>query len=253
MPSVFKHELSVYGTEKDFMAAVINYLTGSQSPLYQKIVCSSDIDTEYSDSDLTHIPSFDFSINGKIDFSITRKYALSSSAWEFNITSGSVSNTLSWGGSPSAWDSTATRKIFISYIVDDNFVLLSINGTYQNGAISNANINFVYCKNSTKSYQSVINNVQGGGSVTIATIFNISSRVFYEVDGTDSGTFMSRFSYQAPAGEIDYIKSSIYGNGTNKEFEVTSVYDCTTVNVGDTVSLKDGAYLAVGTHQIVKV
>lgn len=239
------------GTEKDFMAAVINYITGIDS----KITCSSNVETEYDSSDLTHIPTFNFSIDGELAFTITRGYALNTNVREFIMSCKNDSYTCSIGGSVRSYTKNGKRTVNFSYINNDNFVLLTIHGIFENYNISGDYFSIVYAKNSAKSYYSTLS-TYGSSSLAKSVIFNISSRTFTEIgDGhAISGVFLSRFSYKAQPGKIDYIKDSIYVVGGSKVFDLTSIYDCTELqSVGDVVSLEDGAYLAVGPHQLVKV
>lgn len=242
------NERSSNGTEKEFMSDFISYLTG----LDTKITCSSSVDTEFSDSDLTHVPTFNFSIDGKLAFTLTRSAALNTNSNTYSLACASTSVDIRWPDSV-AYSAEHYRGFFVSYLINDNFVLLSINSTKRNNnnQPEQVNNNIIYAGSSgTKSYWSAVTNLDWR---TRTNLYSISGRIFHEINGSDSGTFTSRFSYACPPGEIDYVKSSAYLDSGVKKFDITSIYDCTTVALGDTVSLKDGAYLAVGTNQLVKV
>lgn len=251
MATRYLNSVEVTGTEKDFMTAVINYITGIDS----KITCSSNVETEYSSSDLTHIPTFNFSIDGELAFTITRRYALNTNAREFIVSCKNDSYTCGIGGPARSYTTNGKRPVNFSYINNDNFVLLTMHGMFENYYVTNDYFSIVYAKNSSKSYYSTLS-THGSSSHAKSVIFNISSRTFTEIsDGpVISGVFLSRFSYKAQPGKIDYIKDSIYAVGGSKAFDLTSIYDCTELqSIGDVVSLEDGAYLAVGPHQLVKV
>jgi hypothetical protein len=240
--------VSLNGTEKEFMSDFIDYLTSLDS----KITCSSNVNTEFSDSDLTHVPTFNFSINNKLAFTLTRAAALNTDTSSYNLACGSINVDISWQDS-AAYTDSQDRGFYVSYLINDNFVLLSINSSHKNwqNRVDQINNNIIYAGSSGASaYWSAITNLDYN---TRTNIYSISGRTFYEINGNNSGLFTSRFSYTCPPGEIDYVKSSTYLNSGVKKFDITSIYDCTTVTLGDTVSLKDGAYLAVGTHQLVKV
>lgn len=240
--------VSSNGTEKEFMSDFIYYLTHLDS----KITCSSNVNTEFSDSDLTHVPTFNFSINNKLAFTFTRGAALNTSTNTYNLACGSVNANIAWQTS-AAYTTTQDRGFYVSYLINDNFVLLSINTSKRglDSHIEKINNNIIYAGSSgTKSYWSAVTNLNWE---TRTNLYSISGRTFYEINGSDYGVFTSRFSYACPPGEIDYIKSSTYLNSGVKRFDITSIYNCSTVTLGDTVSLKDGPYLAVGTHQLVKV
>ena len=251
MASEFATKIENYGTEKEFMAAVVSYITG----LSDKITCSSDLDTEFSDSDLTHVPEIIFSIGGA-ELKLKRTASLSDASYSYNIINGQSSIACLFnGGTPTLYTTVATRHYWISDIINNNFILLSIVGDSSGGPYAGDG-NIIYAAGSSSTYNySFFTNISSVG-YTKDRLFNISSRIFKNSSNPSiEGTFLSRFSYAAPAGQIDYIKSSVYmtGNPAQKVFDIPSIYDCTTVTAGDTVSLKDGAYLAVGTHQLVKV
>ena len=234
--------VSSNGTEKEFMSDFIDYLTSLDS----KITCSSNVNTEFSDSDLTHIPTFNFSINNKLAFTLTRAEALNTNTNTYNLSCDSINVDIAWQTS-AAYTDSQDRGFYVSYLINDNFVLLSINSSHKNwqNRVDQINNNIIYAGSSgTSAYWSAITNLDYN---TRTNIYSISERTFYEINGNNDGVFTSRFSYACPPGEIDYVNSGV------KKFDITSIYDCTTVTLGDTVSLKDGAYLAVGTHQLVKV
>lgn len=247
MSATFANELWVYGTEKEFMSAVINYITGLDS----KITCSSDPDVEYDSSDLTHVPTFNFSIDGKVSFTLERPAALNIAAYTYNVTCGSYSSSPAFKhGGVVAYNAVDYRGFPISHIVNDNFVFISIGGFAWNSGYSNLNINIIYAKSGNKNYLSVFTGVD---PLRKDILFNIGQRSFSEMNSDVSATFLSRFAYKAMPGKIDYIKSSVYANNGSKKFDIASIYDSSTVTVGDTISLKDGPYIAVGSHQLVKV
>ncbi len=251
MATRYLDSVVVTGTEKDFMTAVIDYITGIDS----KITCSSNVETEYDSSDLTHVPTFNFSIDGKLAFTITRMYALNTNTRDFIVSCKNDSFTLGIGGSSRSYTINGKRTVNFSYINNDNFVLLAMHSVFENYNTSNYYFSIIYAKNSAKSYYSTLS-VNSSSSHSKDVIFDISSRTFTEIgDGSVvSGVFLSRFSYKAQPGKIDYIKDSIYAVDGSKVFDLTSIYDCTELqSVGEVVSLEDGAYLAVGPHQLVKV
>ena len=251
MATRYLDSVIVTGTEKDFMAAVINYITGIDS----KITCSSNVETEYDSSDLTHVPTFNFSIDGELAFTITRKYALNSNARSYIVTCKGDSFTANRGGPSSSYTANTKRTLTFSYINNDNFVLLTMHDMFEGYNITNSYFSIIYTKNSAKSYYSTLS-IDSGRSYSKDVIFDISSRTFTEIGDSQivSGEFISRFSYKTQPGKIDYIKDSIYAFNGSKVFDLTSIYDCTELqSVGEVVSLEDGAYLAVGPHQLVKV
>lgn len=255
MSSAFNTYISSYSNEKTFMAKLIEYLENLSSD----IVCTSDPDDEYP-NDTSHTPTFNFKIKNRNAFSLSRGATLASGSINLvfnaiakagesaNSQSMIFSDKIGWD-QPYA-DSVVSRGLRVSHIVNDDFILLSF--LAKNDSVSPLNNSAIFFFESNSSI--FASSRKGVGSYSQANCFNISSLEFYDLDSTyANGTFISRFAHAAPAGSIDYIKSSIYQNNSQKVFENKAVYDCSTVNVASTVSLKDGAYVAVGPHQLVKV
>ncbi len=260
MSAQYDYYFSVTGTEKEFISGLIDYLHNIDS----RIVCSSDVDTEFSTSDLTHVPTFNFSIDGSFSFTLKRskivnsvstEAPLSDSASGYIATFGSLTINITFAVTTAyAWDYNATRGYFISDFVNSNFILLLINTTernWQNVRLNN-NMSIVYCKSGTNSFYAINNSIN---SLVKSNVFNISDRTFYDISDELNayGTFLTRFDYLSQPGKIDYIRSSVYLSGDQKKFDITCIYDCTEVPVCSTVSLSDGPYYAVGPHQLVKV
>lgn len=246
------------GTEKEFMTDFISTVTG----LSDKITCSGSVD-QYDSSDTSIKPEFVFSIHGKPTLTMQRANTLANTNNVFNVSLYVGNNSIStnqqcpYSGSASAASANSTRTFALSWITSGDFILLALMSVE----------NYGYKHHVIVSIKSG-NNVYGDGYfynwnayLPTTTIFNIKQKPithtplfnFYNYDIGDNGIFTSRFAFSSKPGTIDYIKSSPYIDNGYKKFDITSVYDCTTVTIGDTVSLKDGAYLAVGTNQLVKV
>lgn len=273
--STYAASVEAYGTEKDMYRSIINYLTSLDS----RIACDTDLDTEWETSIGTpgHFPTFVFSINNTPIFSLSRDgqiatyYRQGSNILIFKLLLDGVPtnqiNIRNKKDNPETetqWDTVYTRGLTISHIINDNFILLSFAACPDGIVPQTTNTRYRDMDNATFAL-SLSNNQTYIGATKAASAapytpyskaycFNISDYTLYNVTTPSSvGTFVSRFSYGAPVGTIDYIKSSVYQSNGSKIFENKAVYDSTTVNVGDAVSLKDGSYVAVGTHQLVKV
>lgn len=84
--------------------------------------------------------------------------------------------------------------------------------------------------------------------------FNPETSDIYDSTGSAVATKSNLFSYEARTGYLDFISHSSFVSGSTKAFTSTDIYDCTTVNFGDTLSLKDGAnFLAIGAHSMVRL
>lgn len=263
MSAFYENTISITGIEKDFMSALISTLTGISSA----VTCTGDI-SQY-DGATSVKPEFVININGKPTITLTRTAALSSNG-TFNIKVDVGGNSIIassqikfWSGTFGPNSSTA-RGAYISWIASTNGNVIFIN-------IREYIATSRYTGNWAISTFKINDNVYGDGfylskidnPISKDELFDLSkypsgntySPYLYRNydNANDSGSFTSRFQYATKPGIIDYVKSSIYTNSGEKKLECSSLFDCSTVNPGDTVSLKDGAYLAVGTHQLVKV
>lgn len=273
--STYAASVEAYGTEKDMYQSIINYLTSLDS----RITCDTDVDTEWSEAikDPANIPTFVFSINNTPIFSLGRDrnistyYRQPSKVLVFKLlldgvptNEMSIRNKKDSPETETQWEVSYTRGLTISHIINDNFILLSFAAS--SGATTSETTSTTWRDTDNATFALSLSNGQTYIGATKAAseapytpyskayCFDISDYTMYNVTTPSSvGTFVSRFNYAAPVGTIDYIKSTVYQSNSSKIFENKAVYDSTTVNVGDAVSLKDGSYVAVGTHQLVKV
>lgn len=273
--STYAASVEAYGVEKEMYRSIINYLTGLDS----RITCNTDADTEWTraEGDSNTVPTFNFSINNIPIFSLSRDsniaqyYRQPSNVTVFKLLLDGTPTYQTYIRDKKDEPDTAvqnyvacTRGLTISHIINDNFILLSFAACPDAIVPNTTNTRYRDMDNATFAL-SLSNNQLYIGATKAASAapytpygkaycFDISDYTMYNVTTPSSvGKFVSRFSYGAPVGTIDYIKSSVYQSNGSKIFENKAVYDSTTVNVGDAVSLKDGSYVAVGTHQLVKV
>lgn len=262
--SYYGRAVKAGGEEWHSFAAIKTYLTGLDS----RITCANDPEDEFDATEhgSSYKSTLSFSINGTHAFTIYRDKALSETSKTLNVKLDTISGASLPPNNEKGIRNAETeyndeklpsydrvRGFTISHIINNNFILLSFaslvavtSGTHRDW------ITICFSFSNNKTYIGTYNETS---EISKAKCFNISGYSLYDTDQSTGavGSFLSRFSYAAPAGEIDYIKSSIYQNNSEKVFENRAVYDCTTVNIGDTVSLKDGSYVAVGTNQLVKV
>ena len=251
--------------EKDFYRALIGAIT----ELSTNITCDKDPDEEFDISTKgdSYIPEFTFKVNNVEFFKITRSSNLSTATNAFNLSVntnveviGNTSQSITFINGSQSIDAEKQRMCYLSYIVSSNEKLIGIN---IKSYLSNVSLTMLFSISSSQTHKAAKNDEN------LISSFNFTD---YNLWNTESpyvgGRFRSRFSYSAPVGNIDYIKSSTYteiykgnqdiwypvtGDGAAKRFDITSMFDCTTVTPGSTVSLKDGNYYAVGTNQLVKI
>lgn len=148
-----------------------------------------------------------------------------------------------WVGDGLSPETAGTRKyIFSEYISDDVKILwlTSKDGSSYKDSL----VTIVMLKDTNGNWH------YGGTS----NGFNPETSDFYDSTGSTVATKSSMFSYEARTGYLDFISHSSFVSGSTKVFTSTDIYDCTTVNFGDTLSLKDGAnFLAIGAHSMVRL
>lgn len=137
------------------------------------------------------------------------------------------------------YSDNATRRYLVSkYISDSTFIIWF--GDYDKTSWKNSNLFIMGIKDTSDNWH------YAGGN-------NIDNATFYDSEGA-SATKSPMFSYEARTGYLDFISHSSFVTGGTKAFTSTDIYDCTTVNFGDTLSLKDGAnFLAIGAHSMVPI
>ena len=262
---VFGYAVDVIGTEIDFYKALKSYITG----LDTRITCNTDVDEEFDRSEVgdDHIATLSFKINNVSAFKLYRGDVLyTNNDWKstaYIVFGMDVGSGFNFGTKSMLFKTTGLindgvkpletvgRGLFISSIINEDFIFIRF-CTIKNGYSDSNTSSVLYSFSNNSTF--ISSSVSSLSAWDKANCFDIHNYTLYDRSLiVPYGTFLSRFNYAAPAGEIDYIKSSIYQNSNEKRFENTSLFDCTTVTAGSTVSLNDGAYLAVGPHQLVKV
>ena len=241
--------------EIEFVKTIKEFILG----LDDRITCTDDPDYEYDRTERgdSYVPKFNFYINSKLVFIMQRANSLSNGINGFTFyvkrNDESLDNCFIQFGNMSvqAYTVVTTRSFYISYIVSDDLILLDVHQNFSSWG-SQPGIEAIYAKSGSSDYIAC-QKITSVDNYTKVKIFDISNPQFNGLSANIAGTFTSRFGYAAKPGQIDYVKSAAYTNAGTKVFDINAICDCTTVTVGDTVSLKDGSYLAVGLHQLVKV
>ena len=257
--------ISSTGTEVDFLSELYDYITG----LWTGITCSMNVGgTEISPA----LPS-DYQVvnNGKtyIDFALKENvilrfesynkmsYAVDGGANQcYNIffiindvvvghygEDGSWTNKgsgLPFVSSPEKYYNNNSRKYVLSKYISDNMFIVWF-GNYSVTSWKNSQFYIMGVKDTSDNWH-------------YAAGTNIDDAVLYDSNGSNAVVKSPMFSYEARTGYLDFISHSSFVSGSTKVFTSTDIYDCTTVNFGDTLSLKNGAnFLAIGEHSMVRL
>lgn len=149
---------------------------------------------------------------------------------------------------------TGNLKIYygdvaLEVIEDDNFLFLKLGPDGNNNM--EKTIYVIELKNGNNTYISYKSYNANLGF----DYYNVENMSFSNLDGSFTNAIKApMFSYEARTGYLDFISHSSFVSGGTKVFVSTDIYDCTTVNFGDTLSLKDGAnFLAIGANSMVQL
>ena len=139
---------------------------------------------------------------------------------------------------------STTRKYCFTKYDSDNIFILWIGPYTASDFKDTKTVSIIKFKDASNSWH-----LAGNSKPDIFNGSNVCN-----MDGTNPATLSPMFSYEARTGYLDFISHSSFVSGSTKVFTSNDVYDCTTVNFGDTLSLKDGAnFLAIGAHSMVRL
>lgn len=255
------------GDERSFLWLLYNYITGLWSGITCKIILGDGTVIDPADPD-----DMVWTNNAKIDIIFTLKenvtlrfqiYIGASMGVDMNrnmayntfveLNEATIATIGSEGGNTrtgsglqfaqsSTWpkyNANATRRYRVSKYISDNTFIIWF-GDFNKTSWKNSNLFIMGIKDTSNNWH------YSAGS-------NIDTAVFYDLEGS-SAAKSPMFSYEARTGYLDFISHSSFITGGTKAFTSTDIYDCTTVNFGDTLSLKDGAnFLAIGAHSMVRL
>ena len=155
-------------------------------------------------------------------------------------------DTLAFDTSSKQVTAEVERKyVFTKYYSDDVFIFWITPDNATTATFKDASVCFMKFKDTS-------NNWHWTGYTSTSPIEDNS---VYNADGSSPCVKSSMFNFEARTGYLDFISHSSFitsGENGTKAYVSNYIYDCTTVNFGDTLSLKDGAlFLAVGDHTMV--
>lgn len=140
------------------------------------------------------------------------------------------------------WDDMLARKIIFSKYVSDNICIYWF-ASYNVSDWRSSMFSFTKFKDTNGNWK-------WAAGITGPSVFGLGN--ICDATGENVYDFSNMFSYEARTGYLDFISHTSFLSGGTKAFSSADIYDCTTVNFGDTLSLKDGAnFLAIGSHSMV--
>lgn len=136
------------------------------------------------------------------------------------------------------------RKLLFTKYVDDNVFIFWATPYDGDSFKESSTVSFMKFKDTNNNWR----------WVSHASPNSIENGYVYDSAFINSALKSPMFSFEARTGYLDFISHSSFVSGSTKAFTSTDIYDCTTVNFGDTLSLKDGAnFLAIGAHSMVRL
>ena len=241
----YNKTISVYGTERQFVQAIIAAITEADS----RITCTTtDIETQYAASSGT--PSFTFSVDGDYTIVFTRGNTINNNAYEFRISvpvfGDNYYKTIAYSNGGLGKDQTGMRTVNLSIITNSEDVYFRI-APYNGNVVQNG-LKLL----SAKSGDNAII-----GREADAT--NIMTTVFVAADSISQAyTAVNRITYTyAPTGSagVEVIQNKVfleYGS-TNRAFTFSKLWDVSTVAADYQVVIGSDTFYAVNAHTLMLI
>lgn len=241
----YNKTISVYGTELQFVQAIIAAITEADS----RITCTTtDIETQYAASSGT--PNFTFSIDGYYTMIFTRNASIDSSANGFNVYvpkfGDNYSTLIQYAYNNTSKTSVSLRSIELSIITNTEDIYFRI-APYNGNVVQNG-LKLLSAKSGD-------NAIIGRG----ADATNIMTTVFVAADSISQAyTAVNRITYTyAPTGSagVEVIQNKVfleYGS-TNRAFTFSKLWDVSTVAADYQVVIGSDTFYAINAHTLMLI
>jgi hypothetical protein len=230
----------MYSEEKPFVQAFINAITATDS----RITCATDIEAQFADPSNT--PSFTLSVGGIYTITFTRDGILSSTSYEYIVTSSTDSGSidLNFSSDYNDYNAKAIRTWKFSVVTNSNDIYLKLAAYDAN--LNSPNRKWLSINNNTISACAV-----GTGSTNIMSGDFVSSggQVYQKVD---------RLPYTYNASDLTKIevinsKTFVENSTTNRAFETSKIIDSTTVTADQIISINSTKYYALDSNTLMEI
>lgn len=239
----YNKTISVYGTELQFVQALIAAITEADS----RITCTTtDIEAQYAATSGT--PSFTFSVDGDYTIVFTRDGYSTSNYFKVSVPvfNDNYNKDITYSSSGSYKHATAMRTVNLSIITNSEDVYFRI--APYNGNVVQTGLKLL----SAKSGGNVI--VGRGVDAT-----NIMTTVFIAADGSNQTyTTINRIPYTyAPVGSagVEVIQNKVFleNTSTNRAFTFSKLWDVSTVAADYQVVIGSDTFYAINAHTLMKI
>lgn len=240
-------EVSIEGTEQEFITAFINEFTSANS----NIVCNTDIANEFADTGNT--PNILLHIAGMGVLQLTRSKPLSdgSASYTFSLFVNNVvkaSASISFNNNPasSKYDSITTRTYKFVMHTQEDFQIIKLSD-YNKSVYDTYSLCFVSINNEGMNLcmpQAISSNK-----------FSLSNN-FIRIDSTAKGTtgkLATRIPYRNYDGSVEIIKNKVLVVNDVYYYTTSAFYDCSYVSKNSVVTIDGANYIALDEHTLAKM
>lgn len=241
----YNKTISVYGTELQFVQAIIAAITEADS----RITCTTtDIETQYAATSGT--PSFTFSVDGDYTIVFTRGNTINNNAYEFRISAPVFGNnyykTIAYSNGGLGKNQTGIRTVNLSIITNSEDVYFRI--APYNGNIKQTGLKLLSAKSGDNA---IIGRREDAADIMTAA--------FMATNGSNQTyTAVNRITYTyAPTGSagVEVIQNKVfleYGS-TNRAFTFSKLWDVSTVAADYQVVIGSDTFYAVNAHTLMLI
>ena len=246
--SYINKSISIYGTEKDFIKAVVDELTSADS----RIVCETDIDTEFANDDTSHKVTVIFNVNGcyKLRFAREAKSQSVNYWYMEQVVNDTVTNgaKVYYCNTLYNIDDVATRTWKIIFVSNDNAIAM-IFGGYNSDMINSYSYNvFSYHENGFNVVSLIPNEPAASKPALSAELLRTDESNKNEVYKIS----VNRLNYSR-GDDVEIIESKVLFKSDVAEHDMKNVCDCSNVVAKNILLIDNLRYFAFDTNTLIKV
>ena len=246
--SYINKSISIYGTEKDFIKTVVNELTAADS----RIVCETDIDTEFANDDTSHKVKVVFNVNGCYKLRFAREVKSQSVNYWYmeQVVNDTVTNgaKVYYCNTLYNIDDVATRTWKMIFVSNDNAIAM-IFGNYNSDMTNSYSYNvFSYHENGFNVVSLIPNEPAASKSALSAELLRTDESNKNEVYKIS----VNRLNYSR-GDDVEIIESKVLFKSDVAEHDMKNVCDCSNVVAKNILLIDSVRYFAFDTNTLIKV
>ena len=246
--SYINKSISIYGTDKDFIKAVVDEITSADS----RIVCETDIDTEFANDDTSHKVKVVFNVNGCYKLRFAREVKSQSVNYWYmeQVINDIVTNGTKVYYSNSVYniDDVATRTWKMIFVSNDNAIAMII-GSYNSDMKNSYSYNvFSYHENGFNVVSLIPNEPAASKSALSAELLRTDESNKNEVYKIS----VNRLNYSR-GDDVEIIESKVLFKSDVAEHDMKNVCDCSNVVAKNILLIDSVRYFAFDTNTLIKV